>query len=124
METKYQLAIDALCEKYEIPSIKVIVVEKGELGNSEAWFDTTDGFFIKVADGSSRETLVHEWMHYCFHLINKANDLEESMCDNIFLGVKDDIQSTCPVLFKALEMLPEEDEDEEDESKPEVLTDE
>ena len=106
----YQNLVDALCEIYEVPTIEVQVFKKGELGNAEAMFDTTGGYNIKVVIGASRETVVHEWMHYCIHLIKRVDALEESLCDAIFSGVEVDADGLYPLLDVALRAVRAEDD--------------
>ena len=119
----YQKLVNALCEIYAVPSIKVHTFKKGALGNAEAEFDTNNGYQIRVTEGCSRETVVHEWTHYCIHLITRVEALEESLCDAVFAGIESDADALYPLLEKALNDIPKEidDSESEGEGSPEIV---
>jgi len=114
----YQDIIDKLCDKYDIPSIPVRIVSVGSLGSVQAYFDNIE-YYIAVEPNTSAEHVIHEWTHYCIHLISRVNELEEALCNLMPVGVLEEVQDTA--LGELLASLPSYDD--EDESKPEVLDD-
>lgn len=117
----YQKIIDELCEMYQIPSIPVFVVPRGELKDCQAYFDT-EKYIIKVEEDTTYLKLVHEWVHYCIRLFTTVGDLEEKICDWAPVGIESDAEEEYPRLHKLFKMLPrEKGEDPEDpeDSEPE-----
>ena len=117
----YQDIIDKLCDKYDIPSIPVRIVSVGSLGSVQAYFDNIE-YYIAVEPDTGAEHVIHEWTHYCIHLISRVNELEEALCNLMPVGVLEAVEDT--KLGKLFASLPNDDDEEENENEPEMLNDE
>jgi len=67
-----------LCDHYNLPRLPVKVVKdlKGDWG----YFDNKDYEWV-VERGIPFDRAVHEFSHYMVHLISRAGEIEESLCD-------------------------------------------
>jgi hypothetical protein len=80
-----QTIINMLCERYNIPQIKVILTS---IPTSHlAMFDSAR-YIIEITKDTPKDALIHEFFHYLFTLIHHCEELEEKLADAFANGTK------------------------------------
>lgn len=80
-EKELQKLLDAWCEDWEIPKIKVVVSSDLERGKGAMFYEASYEIYINKRSAEHKELLKHEFRHYLISLIKKSDEIEERICD-------------------------------------------